>query len=98
MRMGFLWHVINTSSSLYTVTPYLVKMDTLPSSSVFPTLIKDVGNSSDVSVSAALLESWGKGRLVTYVPLHTPQLVTPNFLAETRNIGRPNFFLYFLLR
>ena len=98
MIMGCLWHVINTSSSLYTVAPSLVNMDTLPSLSVLPTLINYVGNYLNVSDSAALLETWGKGSLVTYLSLHTPPLATPTFLAETRNIGRPKFFLSFLLR
>ena len=97
MRMDFLWHVINTSSSLYTVTPSLVNMETLPSLAVLTTLIKDVGGSLNVSDSVALLESWGKGSLVTYLPLHAPPLATPTFLADMRNIGRPNLFLSFLL-
>ena len=57
MRMDFLWHVINTSSSLYTVTPSIVNMDILPSSVVLTTVIKDVGDSLNVSDSVALLES-----------------------------------------
>ena len=52
---------MSTSSSLYTVTPSLLKMDTLPPSAVLHTLISDVGNSSNVSDSAALLESCGNG-------------------------------------
>ena len=98
IRMGFLWHVINTSSSFYTVTTLLVKMEKLPSSDALPTLINDVGNYSNVSVSAALLKNLGKGILVTYLPLHAPPSATPTFLAETRNIGRPNDFLSFLLQ
>ena len=94
-RMGFLWNVINTSSSLYTVTTSLVKMDTFPLSAVFMTLIRDVGNYSNVSASAALLESFGNGSLVTYLPLHAPPLATPNLLADTHNIGRSNCFLSF---
>ena len=98
MIMVFLWYVINKSSYLYTVTPSLLNMETLPPSAVLPTLINDVGNSSNVSASAALLESCGKGSFVTYLPLHAPPLATPTFLADTHNIGRPNCFLSFLLR
>ena len=96
--MGFLLHVINTYSSLYFLTPSLEKMDMLPSSAVFPKLIRDVVNSSNVYVSATLLESCGNGSLVTYLPLHVQPLATPTFLDDTRNIGRPNCFLSFLLR
>ena len=68
-------------------------MDTLPSLAVLPTLNNDFGNSSNVSASDALLDTWGKGSLVTYLPLHVPPLATPTFLVDKRNIGRPNFFL-----
>ena len=98
MRMIFLWHGMSTSSSLYTVTPSLVKMDTLPSSDVYPTLISEVRNSSNVSASAALLVSCGNVSAVTYLPFQAPPLATPNFLSDILNIGRPKFFLYFLLR
>ena len=74
------------------MTSSFVKMDTLPSSAVLSTLISDVGNSSNVSDSAALLESYRNGSLVTYLMLHAPPLVTPTFLADTRNIGKHNFF------
>ena len=98
MRMAFLYHVINTSSSLYTVTPYLAKFYTLLSSAFLPTLIRDVGNSSNVYASSALLESCRNGSLVTYLPLHAPPLSTPTFLTDMRNISTPNYFLYFSLR
>ena len=83
---------MSTSSSLYTVTPSLVKIETLPSSADFPTLISDVGNSSNVSASADMLESCGNVSVVTYLPLQAPPLSTPNFLANILNIGRTNFF------
>ena len=89
---GFLWHVINTSSSLYIVTPSFLKMDTSPLSAVFPTPIRYFGDYLNVSASAALLESCVHGSLVTYLLLHAPPLVTPTFLADTRNIGKHNFF------
>ena len=80
-RIGFIWHVISTFYSLYNVTPSLVKLDKLPLSSVLPTLINDAGNSSNVSASAALLESCGNGSVVTYLPLQAPPLATPTFLS-----------------
>ena len=63
---------MRTYSSLYTDTPSLVKMDVLPSSNIFPTLIRDVGKSSNVSASAAFFDSCGKGNLVTYLLLLPP--------------------------
>ena len=54
IRMGFLWHVINTSSSLYIVKYFFVKIDTLPSSAFLPTIIRDAGNSSNVSDFAVM--------------------------------------------
>ena len=62
--------------SLYTVTPSLVKIEMLPSSAIFPTLISNVGDSSDVSAYASLLESCRNGSVV-------PPLATPTFLADT---------------
>ena len=97
MRMGFLWHAISTYSSLCNVTPYSVKIDTLPSSAVLPTLISDVGTSCNVSASAAFLESCGNGSVVTHLPLQDPQLVICNFLSNILNIGGPNFVLYISL-
>ena len=98
MRMGLLWQVMRTSSSLCIVTPSFVKMDTLPSSAVLPTLISKVGNSSNVSASAAFMESCGNGSEVTYLPLQDPPLATPTLLSDILNIGRPNLVLYFSLR
>ena len=89
---------MSTYSSLYTVTPSLVKMDTLSSSAVLPTLISNVGNYSNVSASAALLESCGNGSEVMYLPLQATPLATPTFLSDIINIGRPNYFLSFSLR
>ena len=75
--------------------PYLVKMDTLPLSYVLPTLISNVGDYLNLSVSAALLEIFRNGSVVTYLKFQAPPLATPTFLADTRNIGRPNFFCPF---
>ena len=88
----------STSSYLYIVTPYLVKMDMLPSSSVLPTLISMVGNYSNMSASDALLDSCGNDSVVTYVPFQALPLDTPTFLSDVLNIGRPNFVLSFSLR
>ena len=74
---------------------FSVNMDTLPSSAVMSTLIKYVGNYSNMSASAALLDSCRNVSLVTYLPLHAPPLATPTFLADTYNISRPNSFLSF---
>ena len=98
MRMGFFWHVMSTSSSLYTVTPSLVKMDMLPSSAVLPTLISYVGNSSNVSASSSLVESCSNGSEVTYLPLQSPLLANPTFLSDILNIGMPNFVMSFSMR
>ncbi len=38
-------HVMRTSSSLNMLTPSFVKTETVPSSDVFPMLIRDVGKS-----------------------------------------------------
>ena len=59
MQMGFLWNVINTSSSLYSVNPSFVNMETLPLLAFLSTFIMDAGNSLNMSASAALLESYG---------------------------------------
>ena len=98
IRMGLFWHVLSVSFSLYTVTTSLVKMDTLPSSAVFPTLISEVGNSLNVSISAALLDSCGNDSVLTYLPSQASQLANPTFLSDILNIGRPNFVPSFYLR
>ena len=86
-----------TSSSLCIVTPYFVKMDMLPLLAVLTTLISEVGNSSNVSTSAALLESCSNDSEFTYLPLQAPPLATPNLLSDILNIGRPNLVLSFSL-
>ena len=72
MKIGFFWHVINTLSYLYTVTPYLVNIDTMPPLVVLSTLINDVGNLFNVFASTVFLEIYGKGSLLTYLLLHAP--------------------------
>ena len=60
---------MSTSFLLCTVTPSLVKIDIVPSLAVFPTLIRDVGNSLNVSADYAFVDKDGKGKLVTCWPL-----------------------------
>ena len=67
-----------------------MQMDTFPSSEVFPTLINDDRNSSNVSASAVVVDSCGKGRRVTYLPLLVPTLATATSLCDGRKIGNSN--------
>ena len=62
-------------------------MDKFPSSEVFPTLIKDDGNSSNVSASSDIVDSWGKGSRVTYLPSLVPTLATATRLCDGLKIG-----------
>ena len=66
-------------------------MDEFKSSEVFPTLINDGGNSSKVSTSAVIVDSCGKGRHVTYLPLLVLPLATDTRLWDDVKIG--NFSL-----
>ena len=84
---------MSTSSYLCMVTPYFVNMDTLPSPDVLPTLISEVGNSSNMSASAASLKNFCNVSDVTYLLLQAPPLATPTFLSDIINIGRPNLDL-----
>jgi hypothetical protein len=74
-----------------------VKIDILPSSAVFPTLMRDVGNSLNVSACLATADNDGKGKLVTCWPLLFSPLATMTYLVDGRSIGRPAAFLSFLL-
>ena len=65
MNSGLFLHVMSTSFLLCTVTPSLVKIDIVPSLAVFPTLIRDVGNSLNVSACLAFDDNDGKDKLVT---------------------------------
>ena len=84
---------MSTSFSLCIVTQSFVKMDTVPSSDVLPTLISEVENSLNVSASAAFLKIYGNGSEVTYLPLQAPPLDTPTFLFDILNSSRPNLVL-----
>ena len=66
-------------------------MDIFTSSEVFPTLIKDDGNYSNVSASADIVDSRGKGSCVTYLPLLVPPLVNARRLCDSLKIS--NFSL-----
>lgn len=65
MKMGSPLHLMRTSSSLWTVTPSLVKIEIVLSSAVLPTLISEVGKSSKVSALLALSERCSNGSFVT---------------------------------
>ena len=79
------------------MTPSLVKTDILPLLAVFLMLIRDVGNSLNVSACSALGDKVGKGKLVTCCPLLFSPLATMTRLVAGSNIGRPAAFLSFLL-
>ena len=49
-----------------------MKMEMLPSTAVLPTLINNVGDSSNVYDSASLLDSCGNSSVVMYFPLQAP--------------------------
>ena len=57
----------------------------------FSTLIKDAGNSSNVSASTDIADSWGKGSRVTYSPFLVLPLATATRLCDGLKIG--NFSL-----
>ena len=57
MSIGAPLHLMSTSVSLCTVTPVFVKIDMVPSSDVFPTLINDVGKFVNVSAVVARFDS-----------------------------------------
>ena len=79
------------------MTPSLVKIDIVPSSAVFPTLIRDVGNSLNVSACLAFGDNDGKGKLVTCFPLLFSPFATMTRLVDGRNIGRRAASLSFSL-
>ena len=88
MNSGLFLHVMSTSLLSCTVTPSLVKIDIVPLSAVFPTLIRDVGNLLNVSACLAFYDNNGKGKLVTCFPLLFSPLATMTCLVDGRNIGR----------
>ena len=79
------------------VPPSLVKINMLPSSTVFLTLISDIGNFCNVSASAVCLDSCGKGSYMAILPLLVLPLATPTHFVDRRRIGSPAGFLSALL-
>ena len=73
-----------------------MKIDILPSSAVFPTLIKDVGNLLNVSDCCALDDKVGKIKLVTCCHVLFSPLATTTCLVDGRKMGRCAAALSFL--
>ena len=93
MSSGAPLHLMSTSVSLCTVTPVLVKIEMVPSSDVFPTLINDVGKLVNVSAVVARFDSCGKGSRVTFFALHVSPFATLTFLFDERKMGMHASFL-----
>ena len=90
---GATLYLMSTSVSLCTVTPVLVKIDMVPLSDVFPTLINDVGKLVNMSAVVARFDSCGKGSHVTFFALHVSPFATPTFLFDERKMGMHDSFL-----
>ncbi len=97
MSIGAPLHLMSTSASLCTVTPVFVKIDMVPSSDVFLTLIKDVGKLVNVSAVVARFDNCGKGSRVTFFALHVSPFATETFLFDERKMGMHASFLLSLL-
>ncbi len=89
MRIGSPLHVMRTSSSLNTLMPSFMKTETVPSSDVLPTLIRDVGKSWNVSACLDCADSFQKGSWVMYLALLVPPFATPTRRVEGLRIGKP---------
>ncbi len=89
MKIGSPLHVISTSSSLKTLTPFFMNTKTVPSSDVLPMLIRDVGMSWNVSACLDCADSFQKGSWVMYLSLLVPPFVTPTCHVEGLMIRRP---------
>ena len=90
MNSGLFLHVMSTSFLSCTVTPSLVKIDTVPSLAVNPTLMRYVGNLLNVSAFCAFDDNNGKGKLVACWPLlFSPLATSMTLLVDRRSIGRP---------
>jgi len=63
--------------------------DTVPSSAVLPTLIRDVGKSWNVTACIACAESCWNGSWVMYLAVLVLPLATPTFRVDGRRMGRP---------
>ena len=93
MSSGVPLHLISTSVSLCTVTPFLVKIEMVPFLEVFPTLIKDVGKVVNVSAVVARFDNCGKGSCVTFFALHVSPFATPTYLLDEHKMGIHASFL-----
>ena len=93
MSIGAPLHLMSTSVSFCTVSPVLVKMEMVPLSEVFSTLINDVWKSVNVSASVTLFDNCGKGSQVTFFDLHVSPFATPTFLIDERKISIHASFL-----
>jgi hypothetical protein len=89
---------MSASCSLCTVTPSFVKIDIVPSSDVLPTLISDLGKSSNESALAARSDNCLNGRRLPCLAVLVPPLATPTRFVDGRKIGRPTFMRSRLLR
>jgi len=76
----------------------LCENDIVPSSDVLPTLMRELGKSSNESALAARSDNSLNGRQLTCLAVLVPPLATPTRLVEGHNIGRPKFFRSRLLR
>ena len=90
-------HLMSTSVSLCTVTPVLVKIEMVPLSEVFPTIINDVGKLVNVYAFVARFDNCGKGSCVTFFALHVPPFAPLTFLLDARRMGIHASFLLSLL-
>ena len=97
MSSGAPLHLMSTYVSLCTVMPVLVKMEMVPSSEVFPTIISDVGKLVNVSAFVAHFDNCGKGSCVTFFALHVSPFATPTCLFDERKLGMHASFLLSLL-
>ena len=65
-----------------------MKIDIVPSSDILPTLISELGKSSNESALAARLDNCLNGRQLTCLAVLVPPLATPTHFVDGRNIGR----------
>ena len=84
--------VINTSSSLCTMTPCFIHINTLPSSLTLATLNSKVGKSVKVWDSSTSFDSQGIGRGVTGVAVLVSQLATLTLFVGFFRMGICDFF------
>jgi hypothetical protein len=66
-----------------------MKTETMLSFDALPMLIRDVGESWNMSVCLDCSDCLQKGSLVTYFALLVLPLATPTYCVDGRRIGRP---------